>query len=454
MTQRVNQLVYLFLMLLVALAPLPLGSNREWSWALCAFVAGVLAAVWLLTNLRSPATLNARLPRYSPVACLLVCAWIILQRADWTPTAWHHPLWGMAAEALSLDLHGRVTLSTEDSGIALMRLLAYALVFFLAMQLGRERKRAQAIFGWLTVAGLVYAIFGLFVYWSGYHPTWLFGEKLLPHDVRATFINRNHYATWQGLTMICAMAWFYHSMARPEVKPYSVPQDREAQVEAFIIRAWKPLIVLLLMVTARVLSHSRGGFASALLGTFVLFYLLDRSGFRKRTGRRVAATAVLVVAAVAFFLTSEALLDRINRTDISTEERLAVYTNINQAVQDNPVLGFGYGTFANSYRLYDPLESGVHYDRAHNTWLENVFELGLPAALALFLALGGLALTCLQGVRRRHRDWVYPATGVAASTLVGIHALVDFSLQIPAVALLYAVIMGVAVAQSNSSVNT
>ncbi|MFC1606252.1 O-antigen ligase domain-containing protein, partial [Pseudomonadota bacterium] len=108
--------------------------------------------------------------------------------------------------------------------------------------------------------------------------------------------------------------------------------------------------------------------------------------------------------------------------------------------------------FADSFRLYDQVEDTVHYDRAHNTWLENAFELGLPAALALFLALIGLALTCLRGVRRRHRDWVFPATGVAASVLVGIHATVDFSLQLPAVAMLYAAIMGVACAQSYSSV--
>jgi len=83
----------------------------------------------------------------------------------------------------------------------------------------------------------------------------------------------------------------------------------------------------------------------------------------------------------------------------------------------------------------------------------SVFELGVPAALALFLALGGLAVTCWRGVARRHRDWVFPATGAAASVLVGLHATVDFSLQLPAVAILYATIMGVGVAQSYSSVD-
>ena len=132
-------------------------------------------------------------------------------------------------------------------------------------------------------------------------------------------------------------------------------------------------------------------------------------------------------------------------------ERVAVYANINKAIGDNPVLGFGYGTFADSFRLYDQNEGPVHYDRAHNTWLENLFELGIPAALMLFAVIGGLALTCIRGVRKRHRDWAYPALGAAASLLAGVHALFDFSLQIPAIAILFACILGIGCAQSSSS---
>ncbi len=452
MSKLSNRLLFLFLMLLVVVSPLPLGSNREWSWSLCAFISGALVLVWALVHIDPRREINTRLSPLIPLLFLLACAWVLVQISTRSPVGWQHPLWGMTADVLGLEAAGRITFSAEDSWIALMRLLSYALVFFLALQFGRDRQRAQAMFGWLAIAGLAYAMFGLVVYWSAYYPEWLFGGKVLPHDVRSTFINRNHFATWQGLTMLCAMAWFYHRMAKPVVRPYAVPQDREARAEEFIMRAWKPLTALLLMVTALVLTHSRAGFASALAGTFALFLLLDKRAPSKSIRTRAVVIAALAVSGIAFYLTSEALLDRINRTDITTEERMAVYVNINRAVGDNPGLGFGYGTFANGFRLYDPLEIRGHYDRAHNTWLENAFELGVPAALALFGALAGLALTCLKGVGRRRRDWVFPATGVAASVLVGLHALLDFSLQIPAVAILYACIMGVACAQSYSSI--
>jgi hypothetical protein len=447
----VKRLLFAGLMLLVVLCPLPLGSNREWSWSLCAVVIALLAFLWVASSLR-PRPQVIRFPH--PVLAVLfgaACVWVLLQMASWLPASWQHPVWAMAGTMLALDLPGTVSLAAEDGWTALMRLLSYALVFALAFQLGRDRGRAQAAFGWLTIAGFGYAVFALYIYWSGHQPEWLFGSKPLPHDVRGTFVNRNHFATWQGLTLLCAIAWFYQRMARPQVKPYAVPQNREAEVTEFILRAWLPLIALLLMVAALVLTHSRGGFSSSLAGIALLLYLLDRRASARKALSRVVVITALAVSSIAFYITSEALLDRIERTDITSEERLQVFGNVERGIADNPVLGFGYGTFADSFRLYDRNESPVHYDRAHNTWLENAFELGMPAALALFATLIGLTVSCLRGVNRRHRDWIYPATAAAASLLVGLHATVDFSLQLPAVAILYACIMGVGCAQSFSS---
>ena len=108
----------------------------------------------------------------------------------------------------------------------------------------------------------------------------------------------------------------------------------------------------------------------------------------------------------------------------------------------------GYGTFDHSFRLYRDESIDGFYDKAHNTYLENIFELGWLQASALFLSIIWLALICLRGVWVRQKNWLYPALGFAASVLVGVHAFMDFSLQIPAVAYTYALILGAGVAQS------
>jgi len=462
-----NRVLLLLLMLLVVLSPLPLGSNREWSWTLCALFAAVLTLLWVVTRGWRADELRRFVHPAIPLLFLAACAWVVVQAWTGVPDSWKHPLWQQTATVLAMDLSGdlprdlagdsyrelpgRISLAAEDGWTALVRLLSYTLVFFLAFVLGREASRARAMFGWMVAAGLAYGVFGLIVFWSDYSPDWLFGARSLLPDVRSTFINRNHFATWQGLTLLCATTWFATRMARNDARPYSMPEDRATRIESFILKAWLPLGVILLMVTALVLTHSRGGFVATLLAVIVLLLLLERHSQGKKKTARVIVLTALAVCSLAFYMTSEALLDRLERTDITSEERVIVFANVQRGISDNPLLGFGYGTFRDSFRLYDRIASPVHYDRAHNTWLENLFELGLPAALALFLALGGLAATCLKGVWTRRRDWAFPATGVAASVLVGVHALVDFSLQLPAVAILYACIMGVACAQSRSS---
>ncbi len=64
------------------------------------------------------------------------------------------------------------------------------------------------------------------------------------------------------------------------------------------------------------------------------------------------------------------------------------------------------------------------------------------------MSIAALFGRCLVGARVRRRNAVYPCIGVGATVLIATHATVDFSLQIPAVAATYALLMGAAVAQS------
>jgi hypothetical protein len=66
-------------------------------------------------------------------------------------------------------------------------------------------------------------------------------------------------------------------------------------------------------------------------------------------------------------------------------------------------------------------------------------------------ALGWLTVMCVRGalVRRRRRHFALAA--VAAAVIVALHSLVDFSLQMPAVAFLFAIVMGIGVGQSEAT---
>ncbi|HUS97187.1 MAG TPA: hypothetical protein VMX97_10640, partial [Hyphomicrobiaceae bacterium] len=119
-------------------------------------------------------------------------------------------------------------------------------------------------------------------------------------------------------------------------------------------------------------------------------------------------------------------------------------------------LGMGLGTYPQVFQLYRKPgpEHRTPARKAHNTYLENAAELGIPATVCLVAAIGALCVICLIGVRNRRRDVVMPAIGIGVTVLLGLHSIVDFSLQIPGITASYAFIMGIACAQSWSGGRT
>ncbi len=147
MSQVGNTILHRLLLVLLVLAPLPLGSNREWSWTLLSFLVAVITLVWVLRSFFRPQRVSTVLKLPVIVLFLIVPAWAWLQTVAWLPAGWQHPLWGMSAAVLGpllagAPMPGSISLSAQDSLMAAMRLLSYGLVFFLAFQFGRDRATA------------------------------------------------------------------------------------------------------------------------------------------------------------------------------------------------------------------------------------------------------------------------------------------------------------------------
>ncbi len=466
-----NAVVYWLLLVVLVLAPLPLGSNREWSWTLLASALAVLAAGWSLGALVRPRTVRTGLPPLLLLSFLAVCAWAALQASPGTPADWQHPLWGLSGEIQAgaatdasttvrdgvagpggTGVAGSISLAPDDTWTALLRLVAYGLAFFLAFQLCRDARRARGLFRVLVGIGLAASLYGLYSYWGGQDRFLFFWELEHRSAVHGTFVNRNHFATWLGLCLLCLLALFHEALATKRRNPaYQLPVQRDVRLDEFLARAWPYLAILIVMTGALILTHSRGGFLATAAGSVVLLLSLNHRQPIGSARSRAVLAAGLLVSVAAFFITSEVLLQRLDQSTAGMAGRLQAFERTSEGIADNPVLGFGYGTFANSFRLYRDETIEGFYDKTHNTYLENIFELGWPAALLLFACVAWLALICLRGLRTRGRDWIYPATGLAATALVATHALVDFSLQMPATAVTYAALMGAAVSQSFSS---
>lgn len=433
------------------LSPIPFGANRPWAWSLYALLIAGLGGIYFVRQLFSSNELDIAIKplKYPIILVMAPVLWAGLQLSTWGPIDWTHPFWRLASEQLSPVVGLRISLAPKDTAASLMKLVSYLLVFFLSFQFNRRSDRALITFNAVAYAGFAYALFGLYAFWSGNNELFWFDNKAYKGNVRATFVNRNSYATYAGLSLLALIPLLMVRVKESLVYGVRSYFGLQFFIEKLLLRGWLPLLMCMTICTALFLTHSRGGFLSSMLAVVVFFITLYSSGRLKSGIAIVGFLLMMVLIALSFWNSSDTLLDRLDQ--ISLDERggrLSVYAILERAIADNRWLGTGYGGFEQSFKLYRDESIRGYYTAAHNTYLENLFELGILPAGALFLSIMWVAAGCLQGLWQRQRNWQYPAIGFAATVLVGAHALVDFSLQIPAVAYTFALLLGAAYAQS------
>jgi O-antigen ligase len=443
------------LLAVVFLSPLPYGANRPWSWSLCSLLIALLTMAWavqfFVRKRQTPFFQHWGSVGDAAILFFAVLCWAWIQ----TTGEWLHPLWQTQNELLNFS-SGAISLNPADTLTSVMRLLSYALVFWLALCYGQDRQKAKSVFYGLMAAGFIYSVYGLIVQLGDFRMV-LWHERPYADSVSSTFINRNHFATFAGLTLLCSLALLSERMETLAEYSLSSNFGRQRFIEDLITRAWFPLLAFFTISSALILSHSRGGFLSfslALSAFLLLFYINPRT---RNKNTLIIFGSLVVLGVVAFLVSSDALLDRFGRLDDESKIRTIVYGLTWNAITSNPWVGFGLGSYEEAFQLYQSVDIGgieaapLIHDYAHNTYLETVFELGFPAALALFYCFLKITWLCFKGFLMRKKDMIYSAIGVAATVLIGVHSLVDFSMQIPAVPYVYSLLMGVACAQSFSS---
>lgn len=190
----------------------------------------------------------------------------------------------------------------------------------------------------------------------------------------------------------------------------------------------------------------------ATLCGLLTFLLLAMTAPSLRSAWRVPFGWIAALAgSIALALAGSGILQRLMEDPVVADSRGEIFAATLAAIRDNFLDGTGLGTFRFVFPMYQSPRLDAFIDLGHNDYLQNMLELGIPASLLLFALVGFLVVECVRGVRRRQKGALYPCAAVAASVLVAAHSIVDFSLQIPAVSLVYAAILGIGVAQSLSS---
>lgn len=397
---------------------------------------------WRIWRGATPAVL-AKSIRGPGLLFLLVCVYAGLQAVPGLPTELASPYWRLPAEMLRTEPYGSISLAPAATLTALVRLLTYGGIFWLAFQTLHKIRHADRTQRALALAAAAYSAYGLLMYLSGVDMVLWYPKTDHINSVTGTFLNRNHFATFTGLGLLCTLAALARTVSA-------------AGWEELLVHPRPMVFVLLAALSVElaglVLSQSRAGVISTLLACTVF---LVGAAWRTRRRRVIwlglplaflaSAGLYLAIAGQGFFERLVLLLG-----PEGGDLRFPVYRLVLQAIADSPWTGVGAGAFEDAFKPYRAPPIDIYFDTAHSSWLQTAFELGLPAAVALWTAIGWLAIISGRALYARG-PWVHGWLGACATLLVGLHATVDFSLQIPAVAVAYAAILGIGCSQSLDS---
>ena len=439
------------LIAVLAWAPLPFGSARPWAWDVLGIVALLLLAVSATYETVRPSREGALRPLLPAIIMGgMVAAWIVFQALPWDVLSWHHPLWDRASEVAGAQLAASLSIDREASLVHLFRLLTYAAYCTVAWQIARRPEAAGRILRAVAIIGTVYALYGLGEFVSPDPRILWFVKEAYVTDVTSTFINRNSYATFAGLGVIAHLVLIANVLHK-KTDQRSRRSFLLSLADSLLGQAKWLVLGLILCSGSLLMSHSRGGLIAALSAVLVLTALIVVAPATRAPWRWWFAGFIGIGCIAIVLLTGASTFDRLDAMSSDAEMRPKINEAVLRAIGDNWMTGTGYGSFADIFPLYQPLSVVGFVDLAHDDYLENALELGVPAACLLFGAVLYLGGRCLVGVFRRRRDVIFPLAGTAATVLVGVHSALDFSLQIPAVAVTYAVLLGIGVAQASGT---
>jgi O-antigen ligase len=449
-----SRLIFWALVGTVILSPVPLGAIHPQAYSLLAVIVALLVGLWSVDRLISgdPPAVSISMIRIPALLFGVAMGWICIQAISWSPGSWHNPAWPQTADLLSADIAGAISVNPYATETVLMRLLAYAGIFWLALQYGRSATRAKQVFYAISFAGLIYAGYGLIVEFTGSESFLWFTKEYYKDNVTSTFHYKNAYATYAGLGLIATSVLLVRALGRESYAAMG-PRERFQIVLTLIFeRIWYLFIAMAAIFAALLLSDSRGGFLAAILALVVLALVFRRTSRRRIPYGRIYLTALGIAGVLFIYLGGGTTLDRLGgQGEVTRDARVIMYTTTLKAIERNPVKGWGAGSFESVYAFIQGPEFSSRLLRAHNEYLDNALGMGIPATIALAGSIFSVGVICLRGTRRRRRDAYYPAAGVAAVVLVGTHSAVDFTMQTPAVAATFALLAGTCCAQAWSS---
>lgn len=371
---------------------------------------------------------------------------------------WHRTLLPAVGETLPGEAAGAprptwlpLTVDPSATRTFLARVLGVLIVYAAARNWLATRDSFRRL-GWLMLAnGLFLAVFAVAQAATGPRNTLYWRFSLGWGQAFGPFICRNHYPDYLALCVGLAAGLFRWRRS----------DEGWSDGGRGLATGFGVILAVGLMLATIPFSQSRGG-VLAIVGAGLAVGLLaqlarGRAGGSAGTVWLGLAAVVAVAVGFAAWLGTDAVEKRF--TDVSNPQadtRLPLWRTAVRTLPGLWLTGSGGGTFQwvePTARTGTGTNAYNYFENAHNEYLEAVVEGGLPRLGLTLLLAGGVLVTVGRGYLRRHDRSVGPALLGAffALAVAVLHAVGDFGVHIPAVAVATAAVAGFAVAAARDS---
>lgn len=240
-----------------------------------------------------------------------------------------------------------------------------------------------------------------------------FADKMLPYELLGGFFaNPNHFAALV-YSIIPLVGW-------------ALLHERKSRVGY--------ILVVLILVGFQVLVGTAAGMGIAAILSIVTFFAMQSTMNKRAVGVWIVLLVLLFAAGITIYARDSAVLDG--------SDRLEFFANTITAIQEVFPKGTGLGSFIQVYPSFESLDqlAAEYTNHAHNDYLEVVLETGLPGVIVL--ALYALILLLLRP------DGALQKAALMSILAILAHSVVDYPLRTMAVAVLFAVLNGLAFSSS------
>jgi len=319
-----------------------------------------------------------------------------------------------------------------------LRLLVYALLFFVTLNNLHKSEWTQMTLYVLVFTGTAIAIYGIVQVIAGLDHVWHF-TRPEQYEGRGsgTFINPNHFAGFLGMLLpVCLAAVLTGRISQP----------------MRILLGYSALLLL----GGVAVSMSRGGWVSTSLALAAIVTVL---GWRKQFRLRGILLTCIVLGVIAgFLLTSPFAQDRLrNVSKPGTMEhvgsRIELWKAAASVWQEEKLLGVGPGHFDHRFPAHRPKQLQSRPVRVHNDYLNTLVDWGLVGMMLAGLMLGTMVSGIIKSWKYSQRtssDLSAKTSNRSAFVLgstaglgsIALHSFVDFNLHIPSNAMLATTLAG------------